>query len=47
VLTNASSRDYQSRSVANELAKGVSKGSFTTAGDMLVETGKSTADFLK
>ncbi|WP_426291864.1 DUF5712 family protein [Dyadobacter endophyticus] len=47
VLTKAAARNYQSRSVANELAQGVAKGSFTIAADMLAETGKSRADFLK
>ncbi|MGN7889456.1 DUF5712 family protein [Dyadobacter sp. 22481] len=47
VLTKASSRNYQSRSVVNELAQGISQHLFVNTADMLAETGKSTADFLK
>lgn len=47
VLTRAVSRNYQSKSVANELAQGVSQRLFANTADMLGETGKSTADFLK
>lgn len=47
VLTKAASRNYQSRSVANELARRVVQSSFNSTADMLAETGKSTADFLK
>lgn len=47
VLTKAASRNYQSRSVANELAQGVSQRLYANTTDMLAETGKSTADFLK
>jgi hypothetical protein len=47
VLTKATSRNYQSRSVANELAQGVSQRLFANTADMLAETGKSTTDFLK
>lgn len=47
VLTKAASRNYQSRSVANELAQGVSQRLFADTADMLAETGKSTTDFLK
>lgn len=47
VLTRAASRNYQSRSVANELAQGVSQRLFANTADMLVETGKPTTDFLK
>ena len=47
VLTKAASRNYQSRSVANELAQGVSQRLFANTADMLADTGKSTADFLE
>lgn len=47
VLTKAASRNYQSRSVANELAQGVSQRLFANTADMLAETGKPTTDFLK
>ena len=47
VLTKAASRNFQSKSVANELAQGVARGAFTSTADMLADTGKSTADFLK
>jgi hypothetical protein len=47
LLTKAASRNYQSRSAANELAQGVAKGAFSSTADMLVETDKSTANFLK
>lgn len=47
VLTRAASRNYQSRSAANELAQGVARGVFVSTADMLADTGKSTADFLK
>lgn len=47
VLTKAASRNYKSRSVAKELAQGVSQRLFANTADMLAETGKSTADFLK
>lgn len=47
MLTGGCLEELPDRTVANELAKGVAKGSFTTAGDMLAETGKSIADFLK
>ncbi|MGN7890335.1 DUF5712 family protein [Dyadobacter sp. 22481] len=47
VLTKASSRNSQSKSLANELARSVAHGSFTTTAGMLAEAGKTTADFLK
>lgn len=47
VLAKAASRNYQSRSVANDLVQGVSQRLFANTADMLAETGKSTADFLK
>jgi hypothetical protein len=47
VLTRGASRNYQSRSVANELARGVAQGSYITTAGMLAEAGKTTADFLK
>jgi hypothetical protein len=47
VLTKAASRNYQSRSVVNELAQGISQRLFANTADMLAETGKSIADFLK
>jgi hypothetical protein len=47
VLTKAASRNYQSRTAANKLAHGVSQHLFANTADMLAETGKSTADFLK
>ncbi|MGN7889093.1 DUF5712 family protein [Dyadobacter sp. 22481] len=47
VLIKAASKNYKSRSVANELALGVSQRLFVNTADMLAETGKSTADFLK
>lgn len=33
--------------MANELAQGIAQGSFSSTADMLTETGKPTADFLK
>lgn len=47
VLTKAASQNYQSKSLANELAQGIAQGSFTTAVDMLAETGKTPSEFLK
>jgi hypothetical protein len=47
LLIKAASRNYQSRSAANELARGVAQRLFANTADMLAETGKSTADFLK
>jgi hypothetical protein len=47
VLIKAASKNYKSRSVANELAQGVSQRLFVNTADMLAETGKTTADFLK
>jgi hypothetical protein len=47
VVAKAASRNYQSRSMANELAQGIAQGSFSSTADMLTETGKPTADFLK
>ncbi|WAC11238.1 DUF5712 family protein [Dyadobacter pollutisoli] len=47
VLTKAASRNHQSRSVANELAQAVCHRLFANTADMLAETGKSAADFLK
>jgi Family of unknown function (DUF5712) len=47
VLTQAALRNYQSRSVANELAQGVAQGAFNSTTDMLAETGKTATDFLK
>lgn len=47
VLTKAAWRNYQSRSVANELAGGVAQRLFANTADMVAETGKSTANFLK
>lgn len=47
VLTKAASRNYQSRSLANDLARGVAQRLFANTADMAAETGKSTTDFLK
>ncbi len=47
MLTKAAQRNYQSRSVANDLAQGVAQGAFSSTADMLAETGKSTTDFLR
>ncbi|WP_439584064.1 DUF5712 family protein [Dyadobacter bucti] len=47
MLTKAAARNYQSRSVANKLAQGISQNMFTTTDDMLGEAGKTPSDFLK
>jgi len=47
VLTKAAARNYQSRSVANKLAQGISQNMFTNTADMLGEAGQTPADFLK
>jgi hypothetical protein len=47
VLTEGASRNYQSRSVANELAQGIAEGLFTTTTGMLAAAGKTAAGFLE
>jgi hypothetical protein len=47
VLTEGASQNYQSRSVTNELAQGVSEGLFTTTAGMLAAAGKTAASFLE
>ncbi len=47
VLNEGASQNYQSRSVANELAQGVAEGLFQTTGDMLAAVGRTAAGFLE
>jgi hypothetical protein len=47
VLNEGASQNYQSRSVANELAQGIAEGLFTNAGEMLAAAGKTAAGFLE
>ncbi|MEO3407969.1 DUF5712 family protein [Mucilaginibacter sp. CAU 1740] len=47
VLVEGASQNYESRSVANELAHGVANGLFTTTTGMLSAAGKTTASFLE
>ncbi|QJD97715.1 molybdopterin-guanine dinucleotide biosynthesis protein MobB [Mucilaginibacter robiniae] len=47
LLSEGASQNYQSRSVANELAQGVAGGLFQTTGDMLAAIGKTAAGFLE
>jgi hypothetical protein len=47
VLTEGASQNYESRSVANELAQGVAEGLFATTAGMLAAAGKTAASFLK
>lgn len=47
VLEAGASQNYQSRSVANELAQGVAEGLFTTTAGMLAAAGKTAANFLE
>lgn len=47
VLTEGASQNYQSRSVANELAQGIAEGLFTTTTGMLAAAGKTAAGFLE
>lgn len=47
VLTEGASQNYQSRSVANELAQGVAEGVFSTSAGMLAAAGKTAAAFLE
>lgn len=46
LLTEGASQNYQSRSVANELAQGVVEGLFSTSAGMLAAAGKTAASFL-
>ncbi|WP_183574659.1 DUF5712 family protein [Mucilaginibacter sp. X5P1] len=46
VLTEGASQNYQSRSVANELAQGVAEGLFTTTAVMLAAAGTTATSFL-
>jgi hypothetical protein len=46
LLVEGASQNYQSRSVANELAQGVAEGLFTTTTNMLAAAGKTAAAFL-
>jgi len=47
LLAEGASQNYQSRSVANELAQGVAEGLFTTTAGMLAAAGKTAAAFLE
>ncbi|GGB22761.1 DUF5712 family protein [Mucilaginibacter rubeus] len=47
VLVEGASQNYESRSVANELAQGVADGLFTTTGEMLSAAGNTAAGFLE
>lgn len=47
VLLEASMKNYQSRSVVNELALGVAEGIFSSVGSMLESTGKTVGEFLE
>jgi hypothetical protein len=47
VLAEGASQNYESRSVANELAQGVAEGLFTTTAGMLSAAGKTAASFLE
>lgn len=47
LLNEGASQNYQSRSVANELAQGVAEGLFTTTAGMLAAAGKTAAGFLE
>jgi hypothetical protein len=47
VLAEGASQNYQSRSVANELAQGVAEGLFSTSAGMLAAAGKTAAAFLE
>ena len=47
LLAEGASQNYQSRSVANELAQGVAEGLFSSSADMLAATGKTVAGFLE
>jgi len=47
VLAEGASQNYQSKSVANELAQGVAEGLFTTTVGMLAAAGKTAAAFLE
>jgi hypothetical protein len=47
VLTEGASQNYQSRSVANDLAQGIAEGLFTTTTGMLAAAGKTAAGFLE
>jgi len=43
----SAAKSYESKSVANDLARYVAKGLFSSVGDMLQVTGKSVGDFLE
>ncbi|SDF75748.1 hypothetical protein SAMN05216464_12839, partial [Mucilaginibacter pineti] len=47
LLNEGASQNYQSRSVANELAQGVAEGLFATTAGMLAAAGKTAAGFLE
>ncbi|NVM64192.1 hypothetical protein FHW88_002520 [Mucilaginibacter sp. SG538B] len=47
MLAEGASQNYESRSVANELAQRVANGMFTTTGDMFSAVGKTAASFLE
>lgn len=47
VLLEGAAKSYQSRSVANDLARDVDKGLFSSVGDMLQMTGRSVGEFLE
>jgi hypothetical protein len=47
LLTEGASKNYQSRSVANELVQGIAEGLFTTTAGMLAAAGKTAAGFLE
>jgi len=47
LLGQGASQNYESRSVANELAQGVAEGLFQTTGNMLETVGKTIGSFLE
>ncbi|WP_316846501.1 DUF5712 family protein [Pedobacter psychrodurus] len=47
VLLEGAAKSYQSRLVANDLARDVAKGLFSSVGDMLQVTGKLVGEFLE
>lgn len=47
LLAEGASNNYQSRSVANELAQSVADGLFASTGEMLAAAGKTAAGFLE
>lgn len=47
ILEKGAEMNYQSKSIANELVKGIADGLYQTATDMLKSTGKTVAGFLE